>query len=62
MELAVCNKAKGYPAPEYVFGEGTPEASITGYYPGQLYADTLNSKLYSFFGTAGANTGWVILN
>lgn len=62
MELAVCNKANGYPGPAYPFGEGTPEGSITGYYPGMLYADTQNSKMYAFFGTAGADTGWVILN
>ena len=62
MQLAVCNKQAGWPAPAYPFGDGTPEATITGYYPGMLYADTTNSKLYAFFGTAGANTGWVILN
>ena len=62
MELAVCNKANGWPAPAYPFGEDAPEGVITGYYPGMLYARTSTSKLYAFFGVAGANTGWQILN
>lgn len=61
-QLAACNLAKGYPAPLWPFGDGTPEAAVVGYYPGYLYADTTNSKLYAFFGTAGESTGWVILN
>lgn len=62
VQLAACNKAYGYPAPQYPFGSGTPESAVIGYYPGMLYADTQNSKMYAFFGTAGASTGWVILN
>jgi outer membrane receptor for monomeric catechols len=62
VQLAACNRAYGWPAPAVVFGTGSPEAAVTGYYPGMLYADTENSKLYAFFGTAGENTGWEILN
>jgi hypothetical protein len=60
--LATCNRAKGWPAPAYEFGTATPEGAVTGYYPGQLFANTETDKMYAFFGTAGANTGWVILN
>jgi hypothetical protein len=59
---AACARAKGWPAPNIESGDGTPEAAVTGYFDGQLYADSTNSKIYAFFGVAGENTGWVILN
>jgi len=62
VQLAACNKAKGWPAPAVTFDTVVPEGNITGYYPGMLYVNTDTSKLYFFTGTAGEATGWNILN
>jgi hypothetical protein len=55
-----CARSNGWPAAPGIYsGEGTPEASWTGFWLGDLYMNTTNGTLYAFNGTPGENTGWV---
>jgi len=42
-------------------GSGDPNTVQTGYWPGQLYWDTMHLVHWIFNGTKGQNTGWVRL-
>ncbi len=58
-----CAKANGWPAePKIRSGPGSPEGSVIGYWPGDLWMNTSTSHMYGFNGTPGEDTGWLLLS